>query len=368
MKTLTVLLFSAFFFSCNQNASNGKPKQEASEVPGHAKNIIFLIGDGMGLAQITAGMYANGNKLAMEKMKHVGLMKTHSADKLITDSAAGATAFSIGKKSYNGAIGVDKDSIPHETIMETAKKRGLATGIVVTSSITHATPACYYAHVKSRKLMEDIALEFLKNPVDFFVGGGRKYFAQRTDSLNLLDSLRAKDYDIFSIENLSEAGKKKSAVFTAEEEPESILRERPAFLADGVHAALNYLSKNEKGFFLLVEGSQIDWGGHAQDSDYIIEEMLEFNKAIEESLKFAEKDGNTLVVVTADHETGGYAITDGTLDWKVIKGEFVNSHHTAEMVPVFAFGPRSDAFSGIFDNTDIYDKMMQSLGFNTPAL
>ncbi|GIV33060.1 MAG: alkaline phosphatase [Chitinophagales bacterium] len=369
MKCTHLLITFLFLISCN----NSRPVDttnvpQASSVP-RVKNVILMVGDGMGIAQITAALYANGNRLALEKMQQVGLIKTHSADKLITDSAAGATAFSTGRKTFNGAIGLDKDSLPQETVLETCKKNGMSTGIVVTSSITHATPAAFYAHVLSRKLMDDIALNFVKNPVvDFFVGGGRKYFTQRQDNINLLDSLKAIGYKFYPLDSLHAVSTLKAGVFTAEEEPASLLRGRTPYLPDAVSTALNVLSKQDKGFFLLVEGSQIDWGGHAEDSDYIIEEILEFNRAVEEVLRFAEKDKHTLVVVTADHETGGYTITDGTLDGSSVKGEFVNNYHSAEMVPVFAFGPRAESFAGIYENTAIYDKLMAALGLQRSAL
>ena len=366
MKNFKLMACVALLVSCQ---TPSKPLGDnASTAVVKPKNIIFMVGDGMGIAQITAGMLANGNKLALEKAKVVGMIKTQSGDNLITDSAAGATAFSTGKKSYNRAIGVDMDTVAHETILEAAAKEELATGIVVTASLTHATPACYYAHQPNRYMMEEIALDFSRNPVDFFIGGGRKYFADRKDKKNLIDSLTARGFKLVNNLELTKGDESKVGFFTADEEPESILRGREAYLPKGVKAAVKRLSKNENGFFLLVEGSQIDWGGHQKDSDYIIDEMLEFDDAIGEALAFAEQDGNTLVVITADHETGGYAITGGTLDGKILETAFVNDKHSAEMVPVFAFGPGAEAFSGIYENTSIYDKMMDALQLKKPAI
>ena len=157
-----------------------------------AKNIIFLIGDGMGLTQIYAGMTANGGHMNFERFKNIGLIKTYSSSSYITDSAAGATAFSIGKKTFNGAIGLDQDSIPQKTILEMAEENGLATGIVSTSSITHATPASFIAHNTTRDDAEGIALDFIKTDVDVFIGGGQLFFELREDSMNLFDDLRQK--------------------------------------------------------------------------------------------------------------------------------------------------------------------------------
>ncbi len=362
MKSIISLLIICSFFSCQTENEQTIETAEREVKVLKPRNIILMIGDGMGVTQVTAAMYANGNKLALEKTTHTGLMKTAASDKLITDSAAGATAFSIGKKAYNGAVGIDKDSVAHETILERAKREGLSTGLIATASLQHATPACFYAHQPSRKMFEEITDDFIKNPVDFFVAGGKKYFTERKDGRNLLDSLSAKNVTLFpEIKNIS--GEGKAGVFVADEEPLSILRGRESYLPEATKTGIQRLSKNEKGFFLMVEGSQIDWGGHDNDSDYIIEEMLEFDQAIEQALAFAEKDGNTLVIITADHETGGYAINGGKLDGSEIKAGFTTAHHTAVMVPVFAFGPGAEKFTGIYENTAIYDKMMQLWGY-----
>src|SRR5690606_372124 len=196
------LLAGLFLGACNSNANEGNKtsmpttisEAGAQEYP---KNIILLVGDGMGLTQITAGMIANRNKLELERFPYVGLIKTSSSDALITDSAAGATAFSAGKKTYNGAIGDDSDSNAVETILEIAGKRNLKTGLVATSSITHATPASFFAHQPSRSMDEAIAKDMLSAPVDFFVGGGKDFFEKRTDKLNLLDSLKADGFTIY---------------------------------------------------------------------------------------------------------------------------------------------------------------------------
>ncbi len=185
--------------SCRQ-----APKTEAANVQGREskagtvmpKNIIFMIGDGMGLTQITAGLIAQRDALNLERCAVIGLSKTNSGDNLITDSAAGATAFSTGQKTYNGAIGVDMDTLPLTTILEMAEGKGLATGLVATSSVTHATPASFISHQKSRMMDEEIALDFLKTDIDVFIGGGKKFFEQRTDHQNLLDQLRSNGYTV----------------------------------------------------------------------------------------------------------------------------------------------------------------------------
>lgn len=331
------------------------------------KNIILMIGDGMGLTQISAGLYSNSNKLNLEQFQYIGLHKSYSADDLITDSAAGATAFSAGVKTYNAAIGVNNDSVPVRTILEEAEAEGLATGLVATSSITHATPASFIAHAKSRTMMESIALDFLKTDIDLFIGGGKKYFDRREeDSRDLSQELVKKGYFVtdFTKEDLNKVTvdpAKSFAYFTADAEPLPFSQGRD-YLVPASKLAPRFLDKrSEKGFFLMIESSQIDWGGHANNSKYIISEMLEFDKAIGAILEFAKEDGETLVIITADHETGGYAINSGS-EMNNIVGAFTTDKHTAALIPVFAYGPGAELFTGIYENTAIYDKMMVALG------
>jgi alkaline phosphatase len=356
-----LLVFSSLMVVVGKNThnvSNTKPP----------KNIILLIGDGMGLAQVTAGMYANGNKLNLERFPVTGMIKTHSSSHLITDSAAGATAFSCGCKTYNGAIGVTKDKKNCLTILEQAEKNGLATGLISTSSITHATPASFIAHVSSRTEMEGIAAFFLQTELDFLVGGGLQYFNDRKkDQRNLYSELAKKGWFVsnFQEQKLSElrpTPEKPFAWFSALGEPDSVSGGRD-YLPLAAKMAPDFLKKrSEKGFFLMLEGSQIDWACHAKNGTRAVDEMLDFDAAIGEILRFAEADGNTLVVITADHETGGLALEQGE-GFEVLDLEFNTGYHTATMVPVFAFGPGSEQFGGVLDNTDIYWKMAKLWGW-----
>ena len=332
------------------------------------KNIIFMVGDGMGLTQITAGMYSNGNKIELEKFPIVGLHKSYSFDNLVTDSASGATAFSCGVKTYNGAIGVNPDTVAVKTILEEAEEKNYATGMVATSTIVHATPASFIAHVKQRKMYEDIAADFLKTDIDFFIGGGKKYFDRREkDERNLYEELRAKGYvvsDYFQedFKDVKIDNTKKFAYLTADDDPLPVAQGRD-YLPLASKRAAEFLDKqDDKPFFLMIEGSQIDWGGHANNSDYIVTEMLDFNEAIANVLEFAKADGETLVIVTADHETGGYSINPGSkMDTLITK--FTTDYHTAVMIPVFAYGPGAELFSGIYENTAIYNKMREAYGW-----
>ena len=339
-----------------------QPKAEGPKLP---KNIIFMIGDGMGLSQISAGLIAQRDALNLERCRVIGLSKTNSGNNLVTDSAAGATAFSTGQKTYNGAIGVGMDSLPLTTILEIAERNGLVTGLIATSSITHATPASFIAHQKSRMMDEEIATDFLKTEIDVFIGGGKKFFEERTDHRNLLDDLVAKGYTVATgMDEINAVKEGKVAGFIADEQPIKVTEGRGQVLAEATLKAIQLLNGHDKGFFIMAEGSQIDWGGHANDSEYIISEMQDFDYAVGKVLDFAKADGETLVIITADHETGGYGIVGGDLEAGEVKTKFLTDYHTATMVPVFAYGPGAEAYAGIYHNTAIFSKMLASFGLN----
>jgi len=327
------------------------------------KNVIMMIGDGMGTSQIFAGMTANGGHLFLDNFKQVGFSKTQSSDKYITDSAAGGTALSAGQKTYNGAIGVNTDTVAIKTILEMAEDKGLATGLVSTSAITHATPASYIAHQGSRGSYEDIAADFLKTDIDVFIGGGYKHFAERKDKRDLTSELKQKGYLVLrDMDAIAKVKNGKLAGLTAEEHNE-VFPKRKMNLPLSTQTALNILNENKKGFFIMVEGSQIDWGGHATNTIYIVNEMLDFDQAIGKALEFAAIDRETLIIVTADHETGGFALAGGDMKTGMVKGAFTSGDHTGVMVPVFAYGPGAEKFTGIMENTDIAKKIISLMGF-----
>jgi alkaline phosphatase len=330
------------------------------------KNVILLIGDGMGLPQITGAMYMNENKTVFERFKNIGFHKSHASDNLVTDSAAGATAFASGVKTYNGAIGVNarKESVP--TLLEMAEKKEMATGLVASSSITHATPASFIAHVDGREDKEEIALGFLDTPIDIFIGGGMDHFVRRkTDERDLVAELTAKGYQITNffdqeIDALDIRTEMNIGYFTANGEPLPVTEGRD-YLIPATEKALDFLDgRSANGFFVMIEGSQIDWGGHANDANYMVKEMLEFEDVVAIALDFAAKDKNTLVIVTGDHETGGFAVQPGSTLGN-IKTAFTTKSHTALMIPVFADGPGAEVFRGIYDNTAIFDKIKAAL-------
>ncbi|GAA0879164.1 alkaline phosphatase [Algoriphagus jejuensis] len=353
---LRILLVLVLFASLESTFA-----QKKSKAP---KNIIFMVGDGMGVAQIYAGMTGNHGHLNLEQFPVVGFHKNQASNAFVTDSAAGATAFSCGVKTYNGAIGVDADGNPVPTILEIAEEKGLATGMVATCSITHATPASFISHQASRSLDENIAMDFLATDIDVFIGGGRKFFANRSDSVNLVDSLKSRSYQIAnSIEEVQQIKSGKLAAFLADEQQSRFSEGRGDELVKSTEVALDLLKTNKKGMFLMVEGSQIDWGGHANNTQYIIEEMIDFDHAIGKVLEFAKADGNTLVIVTADHETGGFTINKGSTETGMVEGKFTTGSHTGVMIPVFAYGPGSEAFAGIYENNEIFHKMLKAYNF-----
>jgi alkaline phosphatase len=325
------------------------------------KNVIFFIVDGMSLPHLHAALTANRGNLFLENLKYMGLVKTHSADKYITDSAAAGTAFSTGTKTYSGAIGVDTNKKPLKTILEEVEVKGLATGLVSTSSITHATPASFIAHQESRNMYEEIAADFLKTDIDVFIGGGYKHFTERKDGRNLVEELRQNGYrieqDINTMKNIKEG---KLAGFTAAEH-NGRMDERGDMLPIATNTAINILSNNKKGFFLMVEASQVDWGGHANSTIYVVEDMLDADRAVGKALEFAAQNKETLVVVTSDHETGGMTILEGNYETGMVKGQFTTGGHTGIMVPIMAYGPGAGEFTGIMDNTDVHRRIKKLL-------
>lgn len=330
--------------------------------PERPKHIIFLIGDGMGLSQITAGSIANTKPLALESMRHIGLVKTYST-KLITDSAAGATAMATGSKTYNGAIAMDKHQNKLKTLVEYAEEDQQLTGIVTTATVTHATPASFYGHQPTRsRVNRALAAEFMTKGIEVLMGGGWNYFRDGAEGRDLIAEAQEQGY--FVTDDINQVGDyrpERMICLISPELPPKV-DERGDFLPKATQKAIDILSYPKKPFFLVVEGGQIDWGGHQNESDYIIKEMLDFDQAIAAALNFAKADKNTLVVVTADHETGGYSINSGDLKTGKVEGKFTSDYHTATMVPIFAYGPGAASFTGVMDNTEIFYKLKYLMG------
>jgi len=325
------------------------------------KNVVFIIGDGMGLAHIFAGMVANGNTLEMERFKNVGFSKTYSSNNFTTDSGAGGTAIACGVKTKNGMIGMSPDSVAVPSILEIASANGLATGLVTACDITHATPASFISHQVSRKMNQEIAADFLKTNFDVFIGGGRKSFEERDDNRNLSNELKDKGYKIaYSLTDVkaTTSGKLAALLYDGHNPP---MPQRGDELPDASVAAINILDNNKKGFFMMIEGSQIDWAAHDNNAAQVALEVIDLDKTIGKVLDYAQKNKNTLVIVTADHETGGLTIPKGSIANKDMNAVFTTHDHSGIVVPVFAFGPGAENFSGFMENTSFKNKLIKLL-------
>ncbi len=362
MNRLIILCSLLAFSSCKTET---KVEGIANDQLQKPKKIIFLIGDGMGVSQLSSAYFYGEEEPNFSRFPVVGLIKTSSTSK-ITDSAAGATAFSCGKKTYNGALGLDADSNRIENIVEFLKSINpqVGVGLVATSSITHATPAAYYSHVESRELADEIMLQLIRSKVDFFAGGGKDYVFKRGDSIDLYAEMQKAGIDLDTTAMLKknwEEGSRYGYLLAKDGMPSA--PQRGNFLLRASVAAIDFLDSRESSF-LMIEGSQIDWAGHDNNGEYLKEEVLDFDRVVGAALDYAEKDGNTLVVVTADHETGGYTLAgyrseDGSSrNYDSIVPSFSTGGHSSTLVPVLAYGPGSELFSGIYENTEIYRKML----------
>ncbi|TMP20767.1 alkaline phosphatase [Pseudoalteromonas sp. S2721] len=300
------------------------------------KNIIYMIGDGMGPAYTTAYRYFKDDPNTKVVDPTVfdtilrGMAHTYPDDHTyVTDSAAGATALSSGHKSYNGAIAVDTDKKPVKTMLEVAKERGMTTALVATSQINHATPASFASHNESRRNYDEIANDYIDNkiagklPVDLMLGGGTKYYVR--EDRNLVEEFKAAGYqysdDFTAMNDLKQVP---ALGLFAEVGLPFALDENPTRLTQMTTKALDLLDgQNDKGFFVMIEGSQIDWCGHANDIACAMGEMDDFAKSIDQAKAYVDKNPDTLLVITADHSTGGLTLgAHGQYKWEtdVVKG------------------------------------------------
>ena len=356
MRRLVVPLLAAFvllFTGCCA-------KQQAP------KNVILIVGDGMGVAQVYASVVAEkGNNSAFLRFPYTGFSRTYSLNKYRTDSSAGGTALTTGQKVENYHVNWAPDSTRHRTIFDDAIAAGKSTGFVVVSDAMDATPASTYGHVPYRKMYDTLSLQLAQCQHSVMVGGGYKYFLpeNRKDGLAPLDTLARRGYTVVrTLEELTafEGDHVVGLLYDGDPltEPERGDVLRPASMK-----AIEMLSRNPKGFCMMIEGSQIDWACHNNDSLYLRAELADFELMLHAVLDWAEKDGNTLVVVTADHETGGLTLPDGDIEEGINNFHFHWGSHTGCMVPVFAYGPGAERFSGIQQNTDIPRKIRELMGW-----
>lgn len=325
------------------------------------KNVILMIGDGMSLMHMYSAWTANRGKLNLDNSQAVGLSKTYCADKLITDSGAGGTALATGYKTNYHYVGVDPDGKPLKSLSTLAGEKSMGTGIVVTCRLWDATPADFCCHNIDRDAESEIVTDYVNCGVDFVFGGGSKLFENRADGRNLFNELKTKGYQTpRSWDELAKINDGK--VFCITDTVDTpVPAERGDLLARASMKAIDMLSKNDNGFFLMIEGSQLDDYGHFNDLDMLMQEVHDFDRTIGNVFEWAAQDGETLVVVTADHETGGLTLVDGDLKEGRVVGKFSTGGHSGVMVPVYTFGPGYENFTGIFENTDVFWKIKKLL-------
>ena len=324
------------------------------------KNIIVMIGDGMSMEAVTVGWTLNGGRLNLDNFPVAGYSRTWCTDKLITDSCAGGTAISSGEKTRYGYIGQDVDGNPFVTLLHRAQQKGMRTGLAVTCRINDATPADFACHAPDRHLEAEIAAQYVDSGVDFITGGGRKFWDQREDGRNLIEEMKAKGYTFVDTqEDLMEVEEGPLVGLFAPLDMDPVLDRGPV-LENCTEKALELLD-NRKGFFLMIEGSQIDDWAHRNKVGYMAEELFDFDRCIGKVLEFAEKDGHTLVIVTADHGTGGITLVGGSLEERSVKVHFSTKGHHGIVVPVFAYGPHAEDFVGVYENDELSRKIFKLL-------
>ena len=354
-------------------------------------NVIYLIGDGMGFGAVSSLLLSSDAETGFEMAPVIGLNETCSANNYVTDSPAGGTALATGTRTCNGFLGVGPDSVQLISILKKAQAMGKKTGIVVNTTLTEATPGAFYAGVTSRKESYKIAEQFTQSNVDVAIGAGLSAFINRPDSVDLTAVLIEKGYDVYldwrqilntqsekfvGILEMSDVHRRNkvrtttagavdgaevclAAQLAAAASNEDTIRfsEPTEYLQKACVKALEQLEKNApKGFFLMVESAIIDGYGHNNDADGMVEEMHEFDQTLKTLVAYVNSHPNTLLVVTADHETGGTSVTYKSHPINEPEGlqlGFSTKGHSGTVVPIFAYGAGAEHFAGIFQNREI---------------
>ena len=369
---IALLIAIAYFISINQNKLKveyipiGTQVTKTLEIASFnaaakPKNVILIIGDGTGLNQITLSRIATGgadHRLAIDQMPFVGNSLTHSYNNIYTDSAASATSWAAGIKTKNKFLSITPDGKAVPTIPEILSNKGYISGLVATSSITHATPAAFYAHIDSRYKEKEIASQLLESPIQLSFGGGLEFFdiAKVQESNLLITDMKELDGVDFL--------KAKKVLGLFDEDGIKRSSNKPTQL-QMTKAALEFLSLKASsnscnGFFLMSEGSQIDWASHDNDAATMVVEFKDFDQTIAMAIDFVTSNQETLLLVTADHETGGLQILSQKDD--MVKVQWGTGGHTSIPVGVYAYGPGAHAFTGLMDNTDIHHMILDAIG------
>jgi alkaline phosphatase len=365
----------------------------------HPRAIILMIGDGMGEAHRFAGRWSvvgQNGALAMDPLPYGGWQRTSSADNPVTDSAAAATALATGVKTNNGVIGMDPNWNALPTILERARDRGMAVGLVTNVQMAHATPAAFAAHWPTRTMLTEIASQMVANRVDVLLGGGEDEFlpvaasgiytgcypqpGERTDGRNLISETVAAGYTyVCNAPDLATVDPASTTRLLGLFADEGMSRPFSPSLADMTQKAIAVLSQDPDGFFLMIEGGQIDWASHDNDAANTISDTVDFDLAVAVAQTYAATADDTLLIVTADHETGGMSVSltstgvlteDGPFYMPGGMPFYVNwttGGHTAADVPVTAQGPWSDLLIGAYENTYIHEVMRLALE-SSPAI
>ena len=320
------------------------------------RNVIFLIGDGMGLEQTSCAWVLNHGKLNFDNFPVVGLSRTYSADNLITDSGAGGTALAAGQKTGNNHVGTDINGEPLYSILHKAHSLGWKTGVVTTCHLADATPVDFCCHNEHRYNTDAIIADYLNCNVDYIAGGGASFFAPeaREDGRNIADEMAQKGYTVVNTEeDLLAAPLPVLGLMAPDNLPVAL--ERGDLFRHMVTRGIEQLSaaSEGKGFAMMIEGSCIDDWLHENRIDKAMEELLDFDRTIGDVLEWAAKDGHTLVVVTADHATGALTLQDGDLEEGKIGVAFGNDSHNGIAVPYYVWGPGACAFHGILENAEL---------------
>lgn len=321
------------------------------------ERIIFLIGDGNGLAQISAGLVANRGELNLSQIKNIGLIQTQAADDFTTDSAAGATAFASGKKTNNRAIGVSPTGERLSNLPETLTSSGFLSGIITTDQITGATPAAFFAHHPERDDSADIAAFLPQSVLSLVIGGGKKSFQPLFPELEQQGFLIADQ-----LEEVSGNTSGRVAFFSSPGSNPSMENGRGDFLIQSARQAIRFFQAKNSRFFLMIESAMIDSGGHANSTSTIVTEMLDFDRLIGEMMRFADQNPGTLLLITADHETGGVSIPQGNIEKGEVELGFYSDDHTGILVPIFAYGVQAQRFQGVYENQEVFGKILEVLG------
>lgn len=366
--SLLILGFSTYAQEAVQGSVSGIEPQgsytPSFEVDGTDKaplNIILMIGDGMGMSHIATAMYANGGELTLTNLKTIGWVRTQSATHFTTDSAASGTAYATGHKTHNSAIGMDVNDQPIANLPEKLAEKGIVSGIVTTDDLDGATPSAFFAHQPKRYMSAEIWADVPASKLSFFAAGSAEAFADQ--SYETQDAINKK-FEVVS--DLAEVSPRAARVgyLPPKAKTASVNDNRGDFLPATTKYAMEFLAskaKKGKGFFLMVEGARIDKSSHNNDYPAVIGETLDFDKAVEAAIRFAEKDGNTLVIISADHETGALTLKEGNPATGSMEGVFVSKGHTPSPVPLFAYGPRSYEFTGVIENSDVSNKIAKLL-------